>query len=158
MKTITLLLALAVSPAFAGVDLVEGKTSWELHVDDGKTNPIVPGEWPTDFATCKAKIDKPGKFICVMRVKFEAVGTCTEEWKKPPVFELKLDADGFLVLPKARAKQVSDTEWITEQFAFVHGTYPDCWVAGWAEITDWNEFGNFEGPGVDEPTGRPPTP
>lgn len=162
MKALALLLALAAGVALAGVDLVQGKTSWEAHVDDGKTNPIVPGEWPTDLQTCIAKIDaikEAGKkYICVMRVRFEAQGSCVDEWKTPPVFELKKDADGFLVLPEARAKQLSDTEWTTEQFAFVHGEYPNCWVAGWAPLTEWGANGEFEGPGVDEPTGREPTP
>lgn len=138
MKALALLLALATT---------EGPPSYELHKMPENT---LVAPWPKTEAECvdKARASE-GKWQCVVRRNFETVATCDGVAK--PAMPRELDADGYLVKPPIRAKQVSDTEWLTEVQDYVPASAPACWVLGWRLLADADLNDEFSDVLVQEP-------
>ena len=116
----------------AGVVSTEAPPVYEVHLDD---NTMQKGAWPATEAECvaRAKALLPSG-CCVVRRKFTNVGTCDDVPK--PALPRELDAEGYVIKPPVRAKQLSDTDWLTEIQDYVPAPYPTCWVIGWREITE----------------------
>lgn len=156
MNTRWTLIALVALYGVAVASIVTTETSGPtvMHAGDvTKTFRDDPKTGKTGHEQCVEALPL-GDGTCGEVTNVKKVGTCTDE--APKDVPLVKDVDGYLVLQEARAKQISDTEWTTEQWAYVKGPgYPNCWIPGWADITEWDSNGKFEGPGVNEPTGWP---
>jgi len=122
VKALLLLLALTT---------VESPPVYNIYLADGT---IEKKEWPKTHEECvaRAKAIVP-KGTCVTREVFTNTPTC--EGVAKPVLPRELDADGYVIKPPLRAKQLSETDWTTELQDYVPAPAPTCWVLGWREIT-----------------------
>jgi hypothetical protein len=109
---------------------------------------VVPGKWvlrdPADTskdarydtqalceAAAKATLTVSGTYQCNTSVTLKVTVTCPAK----PDLPRTLDADGYVIKPPMRAKQLTETDWTTELQDFVPAPAPACWVLGWREIT-----------------------
>lgn len=105
---------------------------------------------------CVAAIPLTGG-TCSAVTNVVKVGTCEDE--KPPDIKIETNAEGQLVLPAWTVQVLPNGNWGPPMImAYVKASwvYPDCWKQGFAPFTEWDSNGKYEGPGVDEPTGRTP--
>lgn len=121
MKALLLVLALSTTEAPTLYDL--------LRADNTSVSPR-----PTTEAECLSRAKAEGTWTCITRRKFTTVANCDGVVK--PVIARELDADGYIVKPPIRAKQVSETVWQTEIQDYVPAPAPTCWVLGWRLIAD----------------------
>ncbi len=109
---------------------------------------------PKTIEECRerAKAIVPGA-DCVTIEGFANVATC--EGVAKPAWPLTLDAEGYVVKPPIRAKQLNDTDWQTEIQDYVPAPYPECWVLGWRVLSDADVAEDASVASVDEPVDIP---
>lgn len=125
--------ALLTVGAFAGVTSTEQPTQYLIRLADKTYEQNKAAPKTHDECLTRAQAIIPAA-SCVTIESFANIGNCDGVAK--PAIARELDADGYVVKPPIRGKQLTDTDWTTEIQDYVPAPYPACWVLGWREITE----------------------